>query len=441
MGKYNIPQGYSFVQTFLNTFRLVERPIDVLTEATQKFGNTFSFSVLRGKDIVITQDPHFIEHVLKKNHRNYFKSKIISEKLGRFLGNGLLSSNGEYWLRQRRHIQPGFHKEKVKALYSIVQQVIDEFLATFPAGNNVNVYPLMNTLAFRIAIHTLFNVSLPAGVMEELSRFTSEVQAFVVKDIRQPYKSWWHILSGQVRQSLEKSEKARVLIRQIIRERKESGKKYSDLLDMLLEARYEDTGQPMDEEQMVDEIMILVVAGHETTANALAWTLYLLAQHPGELNNLKEITEGYDTEACVQSIPLAAVLKESMRLYPPAWIIDRVALQDDTFDTFKFPKDTIVTLFLYGLHRNGAYWDDPNQFKPARFIDEKADKMISEVYFPFGAGPRICIGGAFAMAEMVLFLQTFIHRFTIRPTGHVPRLLPLVTLRPDKILLNVEKIS
>lgn len=440
MKNYALPEGYSLFQSFLRTYKQVKDPIGAMEESMEKFKGTYAVN-LGTKKLIATQDPGFIDYVLKTNHRNYYKSAILTEQLGRFLGNGLLTSNGEYWLKQRRLIQPGFHLDKIQALYAIIKKTVDNFLLSFPTGEKVDVYPVMNRLAFQIVIDTLFNIKVPAETRNELSRFITDTQDFVIKDIRQPHKSWWFKVSGEVKKNLKKAEGARNIIRSIIRQRKNSNQKFNDLLDMLLDARYEDTGTPMHEEQVIDEILILLIAGHETTANALSWTLYLLANHPEELEKLKKATQDLSTEECVTNDYLTSVIKESMRLYPPAWISDRVALKDDAYLNFTFPKGTIVILFYYGLHRDGNYWDNPTAFVPARFSKHHPDKDKPKAYYPFGAGPRLCIGNNFAMAEMALFLQAIIQRFEIIPTATVPEIKPLVTLRPDRVILSLSKIA
>jgi cytochrome P450 len=209
---------------------------------------------------------------------------------------------------------------------------------------------------------------------------------------------------------------------------------------MLLDARYEDTGMPMAESQVIDEILILLIAGHETTANALSWTLFLLAHHRDELEKLRETTRDLSVDESVAHDYLNAVIKESMRLYPPAWISDRVSLQDDRYQKFTFPKDTIVILFYYGLHRDEKYWDDPAAFMPSRFIQEKEHKDKPKAYYPFGAGPRLCIGNNFAMAEMTIFLQAMVKNFDVFPGSVLPTIKPLVTLRPDAVVLGIKDL-
>lgn len=438
MKKYRLPDGYSLLQSYLRTYKQVKDPIGSMEESMRRFNGTYAVN-LGSKRLIATQDPGFMEYVLKTNHKNYYKSTILTEQLGRFLGKGLLTSNGEHWLKQRRLIQPGFHLDKIKALYTIIKKTVDEFLFSFPAGGKVDVYPLMNRLAFEIVINSLFNIKVPPETRNELSRFITDTQDFVIRDIRQPHKSWWFLLSGEVRKHAKSADHARKIIRRIIRTRKTSGEKFDDLLDMLLNARYEDSGTPMEEQQVIDEILILLIAGHETTANALSWTLYLLAHHPTELDLLRESTRNLDIEESVRNEPLNAVIKESMRLYPPAWISDRVALEDDGYLHFTFSRDTILILFYYGLHRDEQYWEDPTAFNPARFLNNDLLKGKVKAYYPFGAGPRLCIGNHFALAEMALFLQAMVQRFDILPTSFVPHLKPLITLRPDQVILDVRR--
>jgi cytochrome P450 len=435
--QYKFPRGYTVLTSIPRMFKQIRDSIGTMEESMKLFDGTYSVH-LGSKKYIITQDPQFIDHVLRSNHRNYFKSPLQTERLGKFLGKGLLTSNGDYWLKQRRLIQPGFHPDKIQALYEIINKTTIEFLEQLPTGKQ-NLYPQMNKVAFRLVINTLFNAKVPDHIRNELSLFVSETQAYVIKEIRQPHKNWWFKISGEENKNLQKAQRAREIIRDIIRERKESGKKFNDLLDMLLDARYEDNGEPMNDDQIIDEILVLIIAGHETTANALSWTLYLLANHPDKMKNLREQTAGLGLRDAVMHEGLNNVVKESMRLYPPAYISDRIALHDDTFQNFSFPKDTIVVLFYYGLHRDPKYWTNPNSFQPGRFSKDQ-EKERAKVYFPFGGGPRLCIGNNFAMAEMTIFLKNFVQHFSVQPTGVEPKLNPQITLKPNQVILDVSKI-
>jgi cytochrome P450 len=439
MKKYSMPPGYTFLQSIVRTYKQVKNPIGTMEESMARFNGTYSVN-LGLKRMIVTQDPGFIDHVLRVNHKNYHKSPIQTDQLGKFLGKGLLTSNGEYWLKQRRLIQPGFHIDKIHKLYAIIKKTGDEFLDRFPTGSHLDIYPLMYKLAFEIVINSLFNIKVPVEDQRKLSEFIKEVQEFVIKEVRQPHKNWWFRLSGEVKRNLDRAKAARQIIFNIIQERKNSNQRFDDLLDMLLEARYEDNGEPMHVDQVIDEILILLIAGHETTANALAWSLYLLTTHEEELKKVRKASANLSVAECVASSELNAVIKESMRLYPPAWISDRVALGDDQYQGFSFPNDSIIIVFYYGLHRDKKHWKDPDLFQPSRFYKSSLDKEKIKAFFPFGAGPRLCIGNNFAMAEMVIFLQSVIQRFDFKPTGISPIINPLITLRPDRVVLNVERM-
>lgn len=435
-----MPAGYTFLQSIVRTYKQVKNPIGTMEESMTRFDGTYSVN-LGLKRMIVTQDPAFIDHVLRVNHKHYHKSPIQTDQLGKFLGKGLLTSNGEYWLKQRRLIQPGFHMDKIHKLYGIIKKTGDRFLDRFPTGSHIDVYPLMYQLAFEIVINSLFNIKVPLEDQRKLSEFIKEVQEFVIKEVRQPHKNWWFSITGEVKRNLDRAKAARQIIFKIIQERKSSNKRFDDLLDMLLDARYEDNGNPMHVDQVIDEILILLIAGHETTANALAWSLYLLANHHDELQKLRTVSNNLSVVECVACDELNAVIKESMRLYPPAWISDRVALVDDEFRDFSFPQGTIIIVFYYGLHRDPKHWKDPLSFRPGRFYKNNPDKEKIKAFYPFGAGPRLCIGNNFAMAEMVIFLQSLIQRYDLKPTGISPKVNPLVTLRPDRIVLQVEKIN
>jgi cytochrome P450 len=400
------------------------------------YGDTYS-AKLPGQKMILTRDAAFINHVLRDNHTNYGKSPFTSTRLAQFLGKGMLFLNGSEWLMQRRLIQPGFHREKIQALYHTMIQVIDNYLSTFPAGADIDVYPLMHKLAFNIVIKSLFDIELAAGTIKLLTSEFDVIQDFVITDINQPFRRLFYPITRTEKKVLKKANRIKEVFKGIIRERKQSARVYNDLLDMLLQARYEDTGGPMAEEQVIDELLVFMFAGHETTANTLSWVLYLLSANQGVLSKLQASIQQSTVLDSLKNEYLNAVINESMRLYPAAWMTDRMALQDDNFGEYSYPKGTVVISFFYGAHRCG--WQDAGIFMPERFIDETGKLKRYKNYFPFGAGPRMCIGNNFAMAEMCFFLHSFLSNFTIKPTGQVPKLKPLLTLRPDKVLVNIEK--
>ena len=435
--KYNLPVGYSLFQTTLKSKEFLNNPIRFISKSMEAFSGTYSASLGINRRLIITQSPDFINYILKENHRNYNKSELATERAVKFFGKGLLFSNGDYWLRQRRLIQPAFHREKLQGLYSIIIKSIDDFLLQFPIGKSIDIYPLIHRLSFNIIIQSLFDIKLSSQIMEELSQIFTELQDFLIKDINQPLRRFFYLFTGTENNQLKKAKRLREIFIGIINERKASDKNYDDLLDMLLQSKYEDTGEAMTNEQIVDEVLILIFAGHETTANTLSWLLYLLSTNQ---NTVQKLTNSFDDSTiheCLNNQYLKATLNEAMRLYPAAWMTERVAIADDEFEGFTFPKNTIIIPFFFGLHRDKKLWTEELKFVPERFIiDTTVGK--SKNYFPFGAGPRMCIGNNFAMAEMSFFIFSFLKKFQIGSTGQIPGMKALITLRPDKVLLNIQ---
>jgi len=320
-------------------------------------------------------------------------------------------------------------------------ETIEKAIAEWPAGKEIDVYPLVYQLAFDIILRSLFDIDLKPEEKKEMSLLFNQMQEFVIKDMNRPLRQLFYRITRQDKINLRRSVRMRNIIRAIIHQRQKDKKEYSDLLDMLLGARYEDTGEAMSEDQIIDEVLVLLLAGHETTANTLSWLLSLASTHPDVLSRLKTIAESTDIHDSVRNDYINAVINESMRLRPAAFMTDRVAVTDDHYGPWTFPKGAVVLSFFYGLHRHGDHWQHADVFQPERWLDDagKLRKMIA--FFPFGAGPRLCIGNNFAIAEMCFFVHAFFRRFSIASTGHTPNMLPLITLRPDKVLLQLHRVG
>ncbi len=438
--KYNLPVGYSFFQTALKSVDFLSNPIKFISKSMDAYSDTYTASLKRNKKIIITQNPDFINYILKENHKNYKKSKLSTESAVRLFGKGLLFSNGDYWLRQRRLIQPAFHKEKLLGLNNIIIKSITDFLVTCPTGESIDICPIVHRLSFTILIKSLFDINLSSEIMDEISQIFSDLLDFLIKDTNQPFRRLLYPITGEKNDTLIKAKRLREIIGEIIRERKSENKNYSDLLDMLLYSKYEDTGASLSEEQIIDELVIIIFAGHETTANTLSWLLYLLSSNSEKLQKLTVSLNSISVIESVNNEYVKSSISEGMRLYPAAWMTERVAIDDDKFGEFSFPKNTIIIPFFFGLHRNKSLWEEELQFKPERFISNP--KIFkSKNYFPFGAGPRMCIGNNFAMTEMSFFLHLFLNKFEIKATGQIPEMKPLITLRPSEIILSIKKIN
>ena len=402
-------------------------------------GPTYGMYLGGLKPGILTIEPEIIQQILQKNHRNYPKSPLHFEKLAYFLGNGLLTSTGNYWLRQRRLIQPGFHRQRLEALTGIMQDTIEQQLERFEQriGQEVDAYQEMMEMAFRVVASSLFSTAITETELQELSFAITRLQEFIIRQIRQPYLEPWFRISGQIKKHERYTGLADRVIKNSIKKRLEGTENADDLLQMLLDARYQDTGEPMNEQQLLDESKIIFVAGHETSANALAWTWYLLAQHPAIIQKLRaEITDVLgDRRPTFSDLPnltyTTQVIEESMRLYPPAWITDRVSIEEDEIGAVRIPANIMAIPYIYGAHHNPAIWEDPEVFNPDRFSAGNRKKIPPYAYLPFGGGPRLCIGNNFAIMEMQLILAEMIRRyhFELLP-GQDIQMKALVTLRP-----------
>lgn len=440
--EYNYPDRLPLAQFFWHAEAIRKNPIPFHQKFFQKYGDTFAVRLGKKKYLMLSRDKELVQYILQKNHKNYYKSKIQTNYLSKYLGNGLLTVNGDFWLRQRRLIQPAFHKQKMQSLIGLMESTINSQLEHIPEDKLVDVFPIMNKLAFNVVAKSLFNESLPEETLIRLQKIIEEIQLFLVKEVRLPHKGWWFKLTGQIKKHEILAEESRDILQEVINRRRTSGIEGDDLLDMLLATRYEDTGEPMSTRQLIDEISILFVAGHETTANALSFTLFLLAKHPEAQQKIFNEISAVDGESGAEKIArlkyTKAVIDESMRLYPPAWITDRENLEDDTIGKFHIRKDTLVGVSFYELHRNPKYWEQPNDFKPERFLGEERKKHAG-AYYPFGAGPRMCIGLGFAIYEMVLTVAFLLKKYRLSTTKTELQMNPLITLKPIGAELIFEK--
>ena len=445
MPKYNYPDNISFFRFLFKSSEITKNPIPFQRKWFEEKGNSFSvWSPFRGH-IILTRDADISRRILQKKHKIYDKSELQTKFLSRYIGYGLLTSTGDYWLQQRRLIQPGFHKEKIQNLISIIQQTIEKEIEKIETDHFVDLYPIMNTLAFEVVAKSLFNFSADQTTLKRLQIIIEKLQKFIVKEIRQPHKKLKYLLSGEIRYHMKLVKESRAIINTIIDERRNSKEVQDDLLDMLLNAKYDD-GSSMTNDQLIDEILILFVAGHETTANALTFTLCLLAKHKEALtkaaNEVQEVSRKDKTylEIISHLKYVRSCIDESMRLYPPAWITDRVAMEDDTLGNYHIKKGTLLGISIFELHRSKNYWKNPEIFDPDRFYSNEK-KIDSSYYLPFGAGPRMCIGNNFAIFEMVLAINTILKKFEITSDTKPIEYLPLITLKPVGIKLKFKEIQ
>ncbi|AXT57817.1 cytochrome P450 [Aquimarina sp. AD1] len=430
----------SFYKVLKNAKNILSNPLPFHNKNFEKHGDIFEVNLGFGNSVIFTRDAGFAKHMLQNQHRKYYKSPLQTKDLGKYIGNGLLTSNGDHWLRQRRLIQPAFYKKKIDVIAKTIRETICEELSRIEPNVSMDIYPLMNDLAFKVVAKSLFSYTDTGNTMARLQHITEAAQKSLIREIRQPYKRWWFYLSGQIKSTLTLTQEARDILNTIIEERRRSEDTYDDLLDMLLSSKYED-GSSMDNERLIDEILILFVAGHETTSNALSFCLSLLALHPEIQESAYTEIAKYDgqelslMEQFEKSKYVAQCIEESMRLYPPAYFSDRVNIEKDEFNDIELSKGTTVLISFFEIHRHKDFWENPTVFDPDRFHPDNK-KKYSDWYFPFGAGPRMCVGSNFAMYEMIYAVSELIRKYKISTSISEIEIKPLITLKPVNAILK-----
>jgi len=436
--------------TFLAKSRQIyKNPLPFHRENFQKYGNTFKISPKPGLMIHFTCDEKITQHILQKNQKNFNKSTLQTEDLGKYIGHGLLTENGEKWRANRKLIQPAFYKKSISSLMRTMDEVIQEEFSKIKTDEAIDVYEIFNDLAFKVVARSLFDLADIDDLEEKISRLqfiTEKAQKMLIKELRIPWMKWYfdrEWLSGEnsVPHALELIEEAREILRNIINNRRSSDREPGDLLDMLLHSTYED-GSHMEDDQLVDEILVLFIAGHETTANALSFAAQLLAHHPETIAKAnKEIShlDNKDLMTGLMQMPyIKQCVDETLRMYPPAYVTDRVAIAADSCEDIAIAKGSIWLISFYEMHRRKDLWEDPEVFNPDRFAPDKA-KAYRDFYFPFGAGPRMCVGNNFAVFEMILVIARMLERFDIIPVHDFIDYHPLITLKPRNAQLLFKK--
>lgn len=432
----------SFFRFLNHANNILKNPLPFHSENFKKFGDVFRLNIGLGKSVLFCRDAGLLQHALQKNQKNYTKSYIQTKDLAKYIGKGLLTAEGEHWQRQRKLIQPAFHKSQLVLLLDTIQQTILEELKNIKTGQPMDVFPVFNDLAFQTVVKSIFNIAISDADISLLQHTTEATQKMLVQELRQPFLVWWFNLSGKTKRHLDLTQNSRTILKRLVEDRKHSTQKHDDLLDMLLSAKYDD-GTRMDENQLVDEILILFAAGHETTSNALTFTCELLARNPdAQLKILDELhrvkNESDDIMHWIKNAAYTKlVIEESMRLYPPAYFIDRVNIEEDSFNEMVIPKESTLLFSVYEIHRHPDFWKDPETFIPERFLDENT--KFSKNYFPFGAGPRMCIGNNFAMYEMILAIIALVEQFDIIEKKEPIQIKPLITLKPHNAVLEFRK--
>ncbi|HEX8503199.1 MAG TPA: cytochrome P450 [Pyrinomonadaceae bacterium] len=380
--------------------------------------------------------PDHAEYVLASGSKNFIKAESLrSPFFLRLVGNGLVTSEGDFWRRQRRLAQPAFHRDRVESYAETMVEFSSQALEGWRDGQTLDAHEEMMMLTQRVVARTLFSADVSRESREIGEALTNIVRPFAsqatlkwILDNRLPTPA--HLRFNRDVRRIDG------FVYRLIGERRASGEDTGDLLSMLLRAQDED-GSGMTDRQLRDEVMTIFLAGHETTALALTWAFYLLAQNPEAEERLAaELSEVLGGRAPkVGDLPRLRyaewVVKEAMRLYPPAWGVGREAVRDCEVGGYRVPAGTQVFAFPWVNHRDPRWFADPLAFRPERWGEEAISKLPKYAYFPFGGGPRLCIGSYFATMEAVLVLSTIARRFRLRLVpGQRVELLPAVALRP-----------
>jgi cytochrome P450 len=384
--------------------------------------------------------PDHIHHVLVKHRENYTKQARGYKKLRQVIGNGLVTSEGDFWLRQRRLMQPAFAPVRLAgfaaAIVTAAEQVAQSWELAARQGESIDAADEMMRLTMRIVGETLLGTDV-TGDANEVGAALSFVLDEVSRRIHTPWDFREKLPLARNRRYKRSIERLNRSVQKIIVEHRAGTAGSGDLLTMMMAARDEETGTQMSDQQLRDEVMTFFLAGHETTAKALTWTFYLLSQHVEVRSRLEREVDAVlaGRSATAADLPKLVyakqVIQESMRLYPPVWGIARMTAEEDQIGDVTIPAGAPVLLAQYVTHRHRGFWDNPEGFDPDRFLPERSEGRHPYAYFPFGAGPRICIGNHFALIESVLILATITSRWSLnlipgRPVIPEAR----VTLRP-----------
>ncbi|MBW3637098.1 MAG: cytochrome P450 [Armatimonadetes bacterium] len=419
-----------------NLRRAARDPVGFYTRGWKSYGDIVRFHWRGPFSAYLCVHPHMVERVLQANWTNYPKG-FFYKRLSIFTGNGLFTSAGELWLKQRRLAQPAFHRAKIAGLAGVMAQTVGEMLDDWDAHPTKEPFDLaeeMMRLALQIAGRALFGTDLKGEARE--FHHLMNVSMLHIERRFNPLTLPESVPTPQNRRFLKAKRELDAWILGVATQRRQNGEKHDDLLQMLLDARDEETGEAMSDRQLADEVLTLLVAGHETTADALAWGFSLLARNPearDELESEAKVLNGAAPEFDdLARLPYAKmVFEEAMRLYPPIWALSREAKEDDVIGGYLVPARSTVMVLPFLTHRHPDFWDEPERFDPQRFTPEKVAARPKFAYFPFGGGPRLCLGQSFAWMEGQIALAMIASRYRLElAPNQTLEMHPSLALRP-----------
>ena len=413
-------------------------PLALYTNSWREFGDYIRIRAFPGMYVHLLVHPDAVEHVLQKNHKNYRKPDFFNKPVRLLSGNGILTSEGPFWLRQRRLMQPAFHRQHLAKLAPVIIEAAAGFLRERAAapGQVIDILDAMMKLGLRIAGQTLFSAEIGEEAGDIGEAYRTAFRHVSTRMNSPPFIPSWlptpsNLAFGRAKRLLDR------VVLGMIEARRQSASRPDDLLSLLLATQDEETGAGMTDQQLKDEVLTLLTAGHETIGASLAWTWYLLGLHPRVQQDLHDEVGGRlrgnsPTFEDLTDLPLTrAVFEESLRLYPPAWGQPRESLEADEINGYAIPRKCMVAVSQYLTHRHPDFWESPETFDPERFFPARSAKRPKFAYFPFGGGPRVCIGNTFALMEGPLVLASIAQRFRVELVpGQTVVPDPTFTLRP-----------
>jgi cytochrome P450 len=411
--------------------------LNFIVRAQRDYGDVIRLRIPFVRGYMVTH-PDDLRHILQDNHDNYTKNNLDYRLLKSGLGEGLLTSEGPYWMRQRRLIQPIFHRDRIAAFAPLMleaaNRVVEHWRPRAERGEPFDVAPEMTMVTLAIVARALLSVDIAehATVIGESLTTMNQSMGEAGLGALVPW------LPTRTNRRIRAAKRALdAVIWKIIAQRRASTTWPDDLLSLLLTTRDEQTGRPLTDLQIRDEVATFLLAGHETTANALSWSWYLLAQNPDAESKLHaELAQARNPPASGadelrQLGYTRMVIDEAMRLYPPVWAFSRTNVNDDEVGGYRIKRGSLIYMTQYVTHRHPAFWEQPERFEPERFTPERSVGRPKYAYFPFAGGPRACLGNQFALAEAAIILGTLARHYRLRLVpGHPVAMHPLVTLRP-----------
>jgi cytochrome P450 len=428
--RYRLPFGF-FVEARPD-------PLGYLRRVAHQFGDVVRVDAWPVR-FHLAFHPDHIKYVLQENNRNYWKGDLIG-KAKALIGDGLFTSEGDFWRRQRRIAQPSFHRERIARFAAIMAEatgrMLDRWHARAQPQQPMDIMPELSALTLSVVGRALFGIDL-TGEAADVGQAMLEALEFLTHRTMHLIDLPLTIPTPRNRRFRRARRDLDRVVFAIIAQRRSTGGAGEDLLSMLVEARDPESGEGMSDQQLRDEVMTFVLAGHETTAVTLAWVFHLLAQHPQEADELRdEAARVLGGRAPVLAdlphlVYTRRVVEETLRLYPPVPVVSRQSFQADQIGGYDIPANSGVMVSPYVTHRDPRFWDEPERFDPDRFAPERCTDRPRFAYLPFGGGPRLCIGNEFAMMEAQIILALVMQRFRLEAVpGHRVEPEVRVTLRP-----------